>query len=198
METHSPERPTESVLLDRYPGFQSFKTTTPIHYPRRWIRDALIQASLDRDVTALAPSITADTDLPRPAEFSFRLYRNGALRLVLLTQAPSSLGKEIDDDRIVVWNRTMLTEGSRAKACGAVWAHKRSRIDPADLYRATELVNRCGAVPVARLLRALRSPDIDPLHQVFHYLANGYLTADLAEGIAPSTMVSTGPCAWTG
>lgn len=41
------------ALRSRYPGFVSFKTASPIHYPLRWLRDALIRMSLDQGVTEM-------------------------------------------------------------------------------------------------------------------------------------------------
>ena len=37
------------------PGFSSFKTTTPITYPGRWPRDALIQSTLDPSIASIEP-----------------------------------------------------------------------------------------------------------------------------------------------
>jgi hypothetical protein len=194
MESIFPNAHNDTLPADRYPGFSSCKTRRPIHYRHRWIRDALIQSSLDDSVIEIAPTITPVSEFPRPIEFSFRQFIASGMTLVLLSQVPTTLGTVIDDSRIIVIERSQLVTGPRAIACRAIWAQKRMPVDTADRYRAIERILRCGEpVPMNELVPLLRNPSLDPVHQLFAFLANGFLTADLRAGISPGTLLDLGP-----
>ena len=59
----------------------SYKCTSPIVFPDRCCRDALIQATLDRQVQSLAPSTERGINLPN-AIFSFEAVMGGKLCLI--------------------------------------------------------------------------------------------------------------------
>lgn len=70
----------------RYPGFVSFKTLVPIHYPKRWMRTALIRATLAPDLIGLAPC-PDDFPFTKPEiQFAFATFDAARLRFVLLTE----------------------------------------------------------------------------------------------------------------
>lgn len=118
-------RPAELGLTTRYPGFHSFKTARPIHYRQRWLRDALIQATLDPHTVELSPSSTSPDELPSPVEFSFRRRTSGGLGIVLVSQLDTDIGEVVDDDRVTVITRDELNREPVASTSRSIWAHKR-------------------------------------------------------------------------
>lgn len=183
----------EAAVLDRYPGFSSFKTASRIHYQQRWMRDALIQASLDPYTVELAPSITPVPELPGDAEFAFRRRTAIGLGLVLVTGVETDIGDAIGDDRISVVSRTALSREPRFSAARTIWAHKRLSVDSAERYRAIEVVSRWGASPMREVLQALRNESTEPVHQICSLIANSYLEIALDGPLSPATILKLGP-----
>jgi hypothetical protein len=186
------------TTLDRYPGFSSFKTTRGrIHYQRRWIRDALIQASLDPQTVELAPSSTPVQELPAGTIFAFRRRDATGLGLVLVTEVTTDMAHMIDDDRVTVVSRMELRSEPRFSSARAIWTHKRLQVDSAQRYRAIEAVSRRSAATLREVLEAFRNELIEPVHQICSLLANSYLEVDLDGPLKPSTILRLGPAART-
>lgn len=183
----------EAYALDRYPGFSSFKTRNPIHYQQRWIRDALIQSSLDPHSVELAPSSTPLDDLPGGAVFAFRRRTQPGFGLVLVTAVETDMENIIGDERVTVVSRSELSLEPRLTAARAIWTHKRLQVDSAERYRAIELVSRWGCAALHEVLAAFRSESVEPVHQVCSLIANSYLEIDLHGPLSPSTILSLGP-----
>jgi len=180
-------------LALRYPGFSSFKTRQSIHYHRRWVRDALIQATLDPDTIELAPSSTPPEHLPAPAEFCFRRRTRNGLGFILLTQTHSDIGGVIGDDRVTVISRPELNREPVASAARSIWAHKRLKVDGGERYRAIAAVSRRGIAPMRDLVAAFRNGSVDPVHQVCSLIANSYLNVDLGNPLGPDSILTIGP-----
>lgn len=183
----------EATALDRYPGFSSFKTRSRIHYQQRWIRDALIQSSLDPYTVELAPSTTPIDALPSCAVFAFRRRTQLGFGLVLVTAVQTDMDDIIDDDRVTVVSRVELSFEPRLSAARAIWTHKRLQVDSAERYRAIEVVSRWGSAAMHEVLRAFRNESIEPVHQVCSLIANSYLEIDLDGPLSPSTTLKLGP-----
>lgn len=180
-------------LAIRYPGFSSFKTQQSIHYRHRWLRDALIQASLDPHTIELAPSSTAEQDLPAGIEFAFRRRTAAGLGIVLVTQIGKDLEGLIDDERVTVVTRIELSREPIFTAARTIWGQKRLAVDGAERYRAIDAVESRGSALMHQVVDALRDDSVDPIHQVCSLIANCYLTVDLRSPIGPGSVLTLGP-----
>lgn len=185
----------EAAALDRYPGFSSFKTRSRIHYQQRWIRDSLIQASLDPYTVELVSSTTPAHDLPGRAEFAFRRRTHLGFGLVLVTAVETDMDDVINDERVTILSRVELCREPRFSAARAIWTHKRLQVDSAERYRAIELVYRRGSAPLHEVLATFRNESAEPVHQVCSLIANSHLELDLEVPLSPSTILKLGPAA---
>ena len=193
---HSANQPNETAhLLDRHPGFRCFKTAAPIHYPSRWMRDALIQAVLDPDIETMSPSSTPIHALPTPILFAFRTIRRGRRSLVLLAErAIDELDDLTADRQLNVVTRTQLAREPVCSTCRAVWAQSRLNVDAGDRYRAVERIcEKPDGVPMAELVGLMRSTRLDPVDQILSFVATGHLSIDVEDGIYPGMIISPGP-----
>ena len=183
----------DASALDRYPGFRSFKTRQPVRYQQRWLRDALIQASLDPHTVELAPSNTPAHELPPPAEFAFRRRTVRGFGIVLVTTVETDIADVINDDRVTVVSRAELSREPRLSAARAVWAHKRLSVDSAERYRAIEAVSKWGSATMDAVVATFKDESVEPVHQVCSLIANSYLEVDLEGPLSPSTILKPGP-----
>ena len=199
MESASSLSAALAKAATRYPGFTSFKTSTPIHYRKRWFRDGLIDATLDESVEAISPAITPPEDLPGPFEFAFRQRSAQGLAIVLLSQSPHTPQISVPNHSVIVLQRQHFKRSLRSIASREIWARKRYPVDAADRYRAIEYLLQCnGATVFSTLVPVLRNQSLDPVHQIFSYLATGFLTTSLEAGIGPKSVLRIGPMGFTG
>lgn len=189
------ERPR---LTQRYPGFSSFKTLTSIHYEHRWMRDALIVMSLDQHTLSLAPSSTPTFELPLPAEFSFRRRTVAGPGIVLVTQLETDIEDIVADDRVTVLSRAALSRDPALGVARAIWTQKRTTVDPADRYRALDIVTARRSAAMHEVVGALRSESVDRIHAVCSLLANSYLEMNLDGGLGPWSELKMGPASFAG
>lgn len=187
-----------SIIVPRdYPGFTSFKTVGPIRYPFRWQRDALVQATLEPTVTQLAPAPAQFDRPPVPIEFAFTATIAATKLLVVIAESEVSASVGLDQQLPVLrLTRRSLAAEPLASTTKAIWAHKRFQHDPVDRLRLTEeIADLPRGRPFADIVTLLRNPFVEPARQVFSMLANGYLVADLSNGITPATLLRLGPAA---
>ena len=194
MDPTSPPETTSGELSERYPGFNSFKTLAPIHYPKRWFRDALIQTTFDTSVMSLSPAPVSFINLRAPVEFAFQIQRlDGSPRLVLLTTGTVPRAWHASVQAIVL-DRRQLLSGPMAMVCRSIWSQQRMPIDPGDQYRCIELIlERGGSVTMGEAVRVCRRSDLDAVQQVCSMLAQGVLISNLSQGLQPGTILSIGP-----
>lgn len=180
-------------LAQRYPGFTCFKTSRPIWYRHRWYRDSLIQSALSADVISLSPSPAAAIQLPHPAEFAYREHSIDHSTTVVLTQAPSVFLSEVLGPGVKLIDRAQLCAEPRASAGRIIWSQKRLSVDPADRYRAIEVIAmRGGMAKLGDVISSMRSVRQDHINQALSLLANGVLCASLDHGIGPDTIITVG------
>jgi hypothetical protein len=183
----------------RYPGFTSFKSEAPIHYPRRWHRDALIQAALDPTISSLRPTPFPLADLPTPAEFAFLAVVGGVTFLTVVTNGDRVIQTVSDwSGPLSIVQRFELLARARFTAARNVWSRKRLAVNPVDRFLAIQRCReRTPDATVTDVMPALRSSFSDPIDQVLAMLAQGYLVADLTNGLTPDTVLRVGPMAMT-
>ena len=177
--------------LSRYPGFQCFKSTAPVHYPKRWHRDALIQAALDPAVSAIGPF--QQKPWPELVEFAFSVTIADS-RFTCLIDGPSGrpqLGPAPPTLRI---SRSALRSEPLYSTCRAVWSRKRLSTDPAARYQVLEAT--AATVEGARageVIDLIRRSHREPIDQLLAMLAQGFLIADLSGGLSARTLIRPGP-----
>lgn len=180
-------------LASRYPGFHSFKTIRPIHYRQRWLRDALIQATLDPLTIELNASSTDPAELPPPIEFSFRRRSAAGLGIVLVSQIETDIGEIVGDERVTVITRDELNREPVRTTTRTIWMQKRLPVDSAQRYRAIELIDRHGVASLQETIAVMKNLSADPVHQICSLIANGYLTIDLQHPMGPRSLLTLGP-----
>ncbi|WEJ56712.1 hypothetical protein [Devosia sp. FJ2-5-3] len=178
--------------IERYPGFTCFKSAAAIHYPRRWQRDALIQAALDPTVSSIRPISDVEWSVA-PVEFAFGLTIAGTdfAFIISETDAPAhSLGFGQAALKVA---RAALRLEPLWTTSRMVWAEKRFAVDPIIRYQALEAAGaRAEGISLQSLLLTLNSSPL-PLEPVLAMLAQGVLEADLGSGLRAHTMLSVGP-----
>ena len=178
--------------LSRSPGFHSFKSLGPVHYPRRWQRDALIQAALDPVVTAIGP---LDVELIRPpVEFGFCVTMASTTFACLIGDCVRRPAIGDFGSAVLTLNRQALKTEPLNSTARAVWSRKRLVVDPVVRYRVLELTSQQErGVPVRSVLEAMSPSSADPIEQLHALLAQGFVTADLSAGLHGGTLLRAGP-----
>jgi hypothetical protein len=179
----------------RYPGFSSYKTRSPIVYHRRWLRDALIQSTLDPYVSSLE-SLPERFNCPPGIEFAFLVQRqtDRSILAVGVRDFPGFDGV-VDGVKIESVTRTFLNLEPRASTGRAIWAQKRLSIDAGDRFRVVERLLECRETAVSDLVPVIRNGRIDPIHQLLAFIATGWLVLEIEKGFSPRSTVQLGPMA---
>jgi hypothetical protein len=177
----------------RYPGFLCFKSTEAIHYPKRWIRNALIQAALDASTEEVGPFRGDTRDIGYGIEFAFVVRMGGKAVFVALTELPVSTSPPLGIAAIVSLRRSTVMREPVASCAREVWRHKDLQVDVARRLNLLDCVEGSGGqTPLSALVRATNNADCN-VGEILNLVAHGYLSLDLAAGITPSTLISVGP-----
>jgi hypothetical protein len=179
------------------PGFTSFKCREPIPYPNRWQRHALVQATLEPTVTAIAAPQLDLWRLPAPISFAYCCWIAGNEFLVVVAEREVHHA-DLPGQHPAILRITRRSLGAEpiASVANSIWAHKRFQSDPADRMRVIDaLTDLPRGKPAAEIHPLLQNPFLDPIRQLFSMLANGYLVADLNSGFTPRTHLRLGPAA---
>ncbi len=188
MSNHEPA----AVDLKRYPGFHCFKSGDAIHYPRRWQRDALIQAALDPVVTSLDP--LEPGSWPPGVEFAFKATINSTVFICLLSDTKDRHLFDSYGGAILRLSRAALRVEPLCSTGRAVWSRKRLTIDPAVRYKSLEAASaRAEGAPAKAVLAEIAISQSNPIDQLLAMLAQGVLTADLSSGLRGTTLLRPGP-----
>ncbi|SFV31714.1 hypothetical protein SAMN05216456_1434 [Devosia crocina] len=180
--------------LSKFPGFVCFKSSEPIHYPRRWQRDALIQAALDPTVTAVGPLDPTIWMMP-DIEFAFRVTIATATFSLVITELNGRLPVDRFGHAVLKVRRSQLTTEPLHSTARAIWAHKRTVVDPLVKYLAVEAAgSKVEGIAMQSLLQAFQSHRaVDPFEPLLAMLAQGVLVGDLSSGFHGHTMFRPGP-----
>lgn len=176
-----------ATIASRYPGFSSFKTLAPIHYPRRWHRDALIQATLNGSIRSLRPCQPPHDPLGR---FKFVADYDGSSATIIIGEVPVF---PMQLAGTVFLSRETIAREPFFGAGRAIWRHKHTSVSFGErlrLHRAVECSGRC---PLASLVDMIGGPEDDRPGKVLALVANGLLAIELAEGLHPNSNVTLGP-----
>lgn len=186
-----PPHESDQAALARYPGFICFKSSGPIHYPRRWQRDALIQAALDPNVSSIDP--LGPADWPRAAEFGFRVTIFQTVFACILIDANTRPESDLLGAPVLRLGRQALKSEPLCSTVRAVWSRKRLTINPVARYRAIDLASaRIEGVPARVLLDAMSDIPGEPIDQLHAMLSQGLLVADLSRGLNGTTLLRPG------
>jgi hypothetical protein len=180
-----------------YPGFVSYKSEAPIYYQHRWHRDALIQMTLDQTISALAPLPSGIGPLSFRSDLAFvaRVGKLDFLAIVIREDRPLAEVKGWTGPILKV-SRADLREPAHLAATKSVWSRSRFTVNPVDRIAAIVRCRECAPeATVLDILPVLRPSFSDPMDQLLALLAQGYLVANLRDGLTPDTVVMPGPLA---
>jgi hypothetical protein len=182
-----------------YPGFACFKSWSPIQYPRRWLRNVLIQAALDPVIKAVGPSPLPSEAFPPPIEFAFVARLRRATVLVLIADTPFPLPKLPEGiDAAQSLSRAQIMREPQLAAGRAIWATKRVGIRPSDQLAVLRGVSRASdGLPLDRIPSLFSPGTCDPVRETLGLIARGYLSIDIHRGLTPDNPVRLGPLAHT-
>ncbi|CAN7550668.1 hypothetical protein [Devosia sp. LjRoot3] len=185
---------TDSNLVQRYPGFHSWKSVSPVHYPRRWQRAVLVQAALDPTITAIAPLPVAIDELHAySVDFGFVVTISQTDFALLVTETrlvPDIAGLELPG--LTICRSSILKEPAYSTA-NMIWSKKRLVVDPMTRYVALEAVQKSAeGSTLSTLLQALQFPLPQSLEAVLAMLAQGILVADVSRGLISTTRIRAG------
>ncbi len=174
----------------RYPGFVSFKTLVPIHYPKRWMRTALIRATLAPDLIGLAPC-PDDFPFTKPEiQFAFATFDAARLRFVLLTEFTlRQLGLHDHAEHFDTMNRSEVLAQPSADVARQIWMCSRVHIQPAVQVAVLRIVRESAAdVYLSTILQEIGST-LEISRQVFAMIAKGFLEIDVSRPLGRDTVV---------
>lgn len=177
-----------SDLERRYPGFSSFKTTSPIHYSRRWLRDVLIQVTLDPIVSTISPLSPPRVDEALDAEFGFSALINAQDVVVLVTTEfhtaplPPSV---VLLSRPEVQREPFLTTGR------SIWRHKNVHVDIEEIESARKSAAK--RATFGDLIEGVSGPSEMKSSKILSMIANGHLLISLADQLNLNSPVLLGP-----
>jgi len=171
-------------------GFKGFKNQHPVQYSLRCCRDALIQATLDRHVQAIAPTPFDATDAK--AFFAFEASVAGKQGIVALTDRPNAglfpppagLGFGITIAISQVRAEPLLSNAR------LVWSHKEKLVPAEFQIRALQALGKSRAgLALADLRSVLSSSYPRWLDFVFTMAARGDVEFDNLSQFAEGTRV---------
>ena len=176
-------------------GFTSFKCPTPIEYVRRCARDALIQATLEPEISSVEP-LKSPRAVPDDTYFAFAVISHSRRCAIILTDVTTneSITAPEDCDVAVAINRASILAEPVKTTARTVWAH-RDTIVPA-LF-SVRLMRRLQDKPNGTRIIELEDALIDePRRWVDFILAlacRGLVTLDYRRPLTDHTLVSLGP-----
>lgn len=171
--------------LSRYPGFRSFKNEKPIHYPRRWQRDALIQAALDPLVSAMGP--LERLDWPPLSEFCFAVSIAGNDFACVIGDARQTRLKTPSLPFLHLSRAALVAEPLFSTA-RAVWSRKRLTVDPVIRYRVIEMASlEVSGAKAGDIIDSVGETPLEPVDVLLAMLAQGFLAGHLGNGLNSQT-----------
>ena len=171
----------------RYPGFTSFKTLAPIYYPRRWMRMALIRATLDPAIIAVAPCPMA-LNLPPEVQFTFATKTDRGFKYVLVTDFSVRQLRLQDDGTFSTINRDEVLARPSAEVLRQVWTCSRVKLDPALQVVALSVLGEGQKVTIKQLVDDLGGTG-EAIRQILAMVAQGVLQIGLEDPLTLSTKV---------
>jgi hypothetical protein len=184
---------SSAILTENRPGFSSFKTgNDPIHYQRRWHRDALIQLTLDPTITALRRIADPFPGLPNVISGALIAFLGSAPVLVgLADQAIEVKPTIVNGLPFVVFTRQEIVTDPRVTTARTIWSTRTVQVSPGDRIRILQrLTNQPAGLPILTLQEEVRSSDEDPINCILALVCAGLLSLDARRHLTPETIVS--------
>lgn len=177
-------------------GFASFKCTAPIQYMRRCARDALIQASLESEISSIEPLDVSNVG-PEDAYFVFAVVTQGRRCAIILTDHTNGTSIVPPDDchAAVAINRASILADPVKTAARTIWSYREIHVPPLFSVR---LMRRLKAGPAAGLRLGDLEDDLvdEPKRWIDYTLAMaclGTIAIDYRSPITDETRVRINP-----
>lgn len=183
---------SSAILTENRPGFSSFKTgNDPIHYQRRWHRDALIQLTLDPTITALRRMADPVSGLPNEISGALIAFHRSAPVLVgLADQALEVKPSVVNGLPFVVFTRHEILMNPRVTTARTIWSTRTVQISPGDRIRILQrLTNQSAGLPILTLQEEVQSSAEDPINCILALVCAGLLSIDASRHLTPETVV---------
>jgi hypothetical protein len=164
-------------------SFQAAKVRDPIPIRSRLVRDALIQAAIDPEISEiLGPN--SDNDA-----FDFRVIHNGVDERVRVCACDDPEIQNPQDSGYIVLREVEIRREPRLTDARLVWSCRRRWVPPGDRIRIQYALSENGAMPLIEISQlATGSPDA--IAAVLALICQDILEIDLGEsGLAPETLV---------
>jgi len=178
---------SNTAEMDRYPGFSSFKTLAPIHYPRRWMRTALIRATLAPAVVAMAPCPTGP-HFPPEVDFSFIASTEAGFRYVLITDFTVRQLRLQDEVSFVTVNKAEVMAQPSAEVLRQIWTCSRVKLGIEDQIAVLGLLANCDKLSIEELIAALGGKS-ESSRLILAMVARGLLQLETDRPLTLSTRV---------
>lgn len=176
-------------------GFTSYKTNGALEYTRRCARDALIQASLEPEISSIEPGPSVDFG-PPDTYFGFCVVtqnRRCAVALTDITNSMSFAPPPGCDVAIAINRASILAEPAKTTA-RTIWSHRETQVPPLFSVR---VIRRLRESPTGLRLGDLEENLVhEPKNWVAYTLAlacNGLVVVDYRSPITDDTMVAFNP-----
>lgn len=179
--------PVASIQPTDRPGFRSFKTRSPVHYPQRWHRDLLIQATLDPAIEAIEPHLLAQD---RQASFKVFVWF-GEKRFLVIAQRETVPVQNFGptSDTLIVERAFVLGE-PRCSVARTIWASRTVAVSPGDRIRLLrKLYDHPSGLSLERLMEGVRSETADPAEVVLSLVCSGQAEIETRSHLSPDTLV---------
>ncbi len=163
-------------LRARYPGFVSFCNRQPIHYPFRWMGDALAQTVLDPMVREVSPD-----GEPSDSRQCRIIVTRGGKRYPVLLDGDEGLGRAAGALKIT---RSETRQEPKWTLARMIWSHRRDPICASSELALLAEIERLGAdATLGRLSTASAVPNA--VDHVLAMISRGLVGATWLCGIVP-------------
>jgi len=176
-------------------GFISFKTSAPIPYTQRCARDALIQASLEPEITSVEPLQRTNIG-PADTYFAFAVVTQGHRCAIALTDQTNCTSFTPPDgyDAAIAINRASILADPVKTTARTIWSHRDTLVPPLFSVR---VMRRLKENLSGQRLGDLEEDLVhEPKNWVAYTLAmacNGLVIVDYRSPITDETVVRVNP-----
>jgi hypothetical protein len=176
-----------------YTGFSSFKTSHPIFYTARFIRDALVQLTLDPSVTLIEPLLISLDDLPEAVRSGIIVQRDG-VRIAVgfvdtyldIQEAPQH---QFDGLPTVFIAREQVLAEPRCSIARMIWACRKTLVSPGNRVRILHSLSQsCDGLSLVDLGNVVSGPE-DPIDAILALACEGHIAVNISAAVTPETIV---------
>jgi hypothetical protein len=172
-------------LQIRYPGFQSFKVSRPIHYRQRFCRIALVLDTLNERVLELAPAEDPLGENNRGTDCTYRRHIGARWETVCIGR-PSGMDDEMRFNRRLTREQISALPGF--ENARMIWKARNTKVTLLTRMTALERTADGQTATLGDLLRAIRDAAGSP-DELLALIADGTLQIDASKALSGLTPI---------